>query len=293
MKLSIANNFLSITLMFAAHITASAAVDCSGRSDVSPTNIVSSTAARPEDLAPAFEAFRELLGGDNNGNDPNANPSGHRSINWDAGLVPFDMPGDFFANTVTRGLTLQTRDPNDNEFRISNPPADSGTIDDKFSSIIGDELPEQFIQFSPSRLFSPLNDNEIFIQFVDPGNTNVPATVTGFAGVFVDVDWWGSTTMEFFDVDGCLLEREFVPAEPSGLSLLGVDFGDQAIIATVKITLGHIAIGQIDDVLSGGTRGRARSLDVAVMDDFLYGEPRPIQQATNGAQASGWTGKPW
>ena len=74
----------------------------------SPTiNLVSSaTATSANDLAPAVEAFRELLGGVNNGNDAFSNPSGNRQIDWDAAAVPFNMPGDFFARNVTRGLVV-------------------------------------------------------------------------------------------------------------------------------------------------------------------------------------------
>lgn len=161
----------------------------------------------------------------------------------------------------------------DNEFVVSNPPSDSGIHDNRFDSIVGEDLAHQFTTFSEKRLFSPLNDNEIYINFVDPGSTHQKAKVTGFGAVFTDVDSGHSATMEFLDENGCKLLEVRVPPEASGLSFVGVHFGDERLVATVKITLGDLAIGDAAHTRSG-MRGRRR--DVVVMDDFLYGEPQPI-----------------
>lgn len=243
---------------------------CEQRNDEWPINIVAATADNTKQLTPAFEAFRGLLGGENNGNTPEAKPTGHRQINWDADVVPFKMPGDFFANTVPRGLVITTSDQYDNEFLVSNPPPSSGFHDDKFNSVVGDDLAKQFTTFSEKRLFSPLNDNEIFINFVDPGNTHKKARVTGYGAVFTDVDSGRSVKMEFLDYQGCKLAEVVVPPQPSGLSFLGVNFGTAAVVDQVKIRLGDVAIG------SAQSSVRGRRLDVVVMDDFLYGEPQPF-----------------
>jgi hypothetical protein len=115
-------------------------------------------------------------------------------------------------------------------------------------------------------MFSPLNDNEIYyINFVDPGDVHVSAKVTGFGAVFTDVDSGHSAKMDFLDEYECKLVEVNVPAEASGLSFLGViDFGDEATVATVKITLGDLAIG---DVHSGLCCWNRRG--VVVMYDFI------------------------
>jgi hypothetical protein len=242
-----------------------------------PTNVISSTAKTAVELTPAFEAFRLLLGGDNNGNEPTSNPAGgHRQINWDAGIVPFDMPGDFFAAKVTRGVVFATPD-NTNTFRVSNPSPDDasasfnrGIDDNKFSSIVGTSQAGQFVQFSQARLFAPYEDNVVVVKFVNPGNINQKATVTGFGAVFTDSNLGDTTKMEFFDKDGCLLATEYVRPQTGGLSFVGVDFGDNAVIASVRITLGTLAIDNVSEATY------FRGAEVVVLDDLLYGEPQPV-----------------
>lgn len=64
--------------------------------------VFSKAVRNPHDLDQTVEGFRKTLGGQDNGNSSGLS-HGHRSINWDANIVPFKMPGDFFKNTVTRG----------------------------------------------------------------------------------------------------------------------------------------------------------------------------------------------
>ena len=86
------------------------------------------------DIATTVADFQAALGGINNGNASGPIAEGFRQINWDANIVPFDMPGDFFNKTVTRGAELTTGV--DSEFRVSNPdPADPGAPDNRFDSI--------------------------------------------------------------------------------------------------------------------------------------------------------------
>ena len=238
---------------------------------------------------PAFESFRGLLGGENNNDGKVAESKfdggGHRQISWDDDAIPFGMPGDFLANNY--GCVITTSDLDGNEFRVSNPPNSTGGVqDDRFDSIISSNQAHKFVAFTEKkRLFSPLHDNEIYVNFVVPGDTSKFATVTGFGAVFINVVDSSSSSrrsskMEFLDVHGCQLLEVQVPPEASGLSFLGAYLGNNkdATIATVKITLGEIAIGQHDLAQSnrGGTNVRRTSHDIVVMDDFIYGEPQQL-----------------
>ena len=68
--------------------------------------------------------------------------------------------------------------------------------------------------------------------------------------------------------DGKRIFSSFVPASPGdgNLSFIGIKF-DDARIASVRITAGDDAPGPNDD----------RRHDIVMMDDFIYGEPQPIQ----------------
>jgi len=117
--------------------------------------------------------------------------------------------------------------------------------------------------------------------FVPGSNGTVAAKVSGFGAIFTDVDLpdgsgpgdkngnrQSSTRIECFGTDGGLIFSSFVPASPGdgSLSFFGLVFSD-ARIARVRITSGDAAPGPNDD----GTH------DIVMMDDFLYGEPQPIQ----------------
>jgi hypothetical protein len=198
---------------------------------------------------------------------------GHRQLTWD-GPVPFNMPGPFFSNLVPRGCIISN---SDGEFVVSNPPDDS---DDLFDSL-DPALSEDFQTFSDF-----LNDKVIDITFVVPSDINVPAAVSGFGAIFVDVDLEDETRMEFFDANGCKLATEYVPAEASGLSFAGVEFGQESIIALVRITLGTSSLSGADcyyDSKKGNTKGKNKKngggsskgpRNVVVMDDFIYREPQ-------------------
>jgi len=70
---------------------------------------------------------------------------------------------------------------------------------------------------------------------------------------------------ELFDANGGSLRTFTVPVSRDGLSFLGIAFPDP-IVARVKIVYGNSELG-LDD---GG------EVDVAVMDEFIFGEPQPI-----------------
>ena len=138
-----------------------------------------------------------------------------------------------------------------------------------------------FRAFSASRLFTPVGSNITEASFSIPGtNGTALATVRGFGAVFTDVDQPdgrgaltatarnGSTLIEYFDKNGKLLFRSFVPAAPGdgSQSFFGIKF-DDARIASVRIKTGDVAPGPNDD----------GQHDIVMMDDFIYGEPQLLQ----------------
>lgn len=211
------------------------------------------------------EKFRSLLG-PNNGGGPGGKAKGRREINWDAVpdefAAPHALPGNFF-NAPTepraRGALLTT--PGDH-VAVS---ADSDNPDGA-AVRFGDVNPgyaSQFRTFSPERLFSPIGSNVVNLSFRVPG-TRTPGLVRGFGAVYTDIDRRENTAFEYFDADGRSLGKYAAPVANKSLSFLGVVFR-KAIVARVKIEYGSGKLGPSD----------TKSYDAAVMDDFLYGEPRP------------------
>jgi hypothetical protein len=173
------------------------------------------------------------------------------------------MPPDFFndsAATRARGAFFAT--PGDG-VQVS---ADSDNPDGaavRFGNI-NPSYTDLFETFSPERLFSPIGSNIVDMTFFVPG-TDVPAVVTGFGAVYTDVDLEDSS-FEFFDANDDSLGRFDVPVNAGGLSFLGVVFSEP-VVARVRIAYGTDALGP----------DQSGDVDVAVMDDFLYGEPTAIE----------------
>jgi hypothetical protein len=246
------------------------------------------------------DAFRAALGEPNNGNTPQSqlpSPIGRREINWDGGgdnftttepVTPFDVFLDSRgARFTTKGTGLTQAPPVADPVQF--PP---GGLAGLFNNPTYGDI---FSTFSPERLFSPVDSNITEGFFFVPGtldpNTNEaqPATVRGFGAVFTDVDQQDgsrsgkhhrsrrtSTLIRYFDADDKLLFRAVVPASPGdgSLSFFGIVF-DDARIARVRITTGNVAPGPDDDAKH----------DVVMMDDFLYGEPQPLQGETMSRSA--------
>ena len=248
-----------------------------GRDFVAPTVF---QAAGPDiaSIQNTVEQYRIALKGNNNGNDgPQAD--GRREINWDGGgvdtttapLTPFNT----FLNT--RGAQFTTPGTG-----LSQAPPSGGAQGGLAVLFNNPTYGSIFNTFSPKRLFTPVDSNVTEARFFVPGsNGAVAAKVTGFGAVFTDVDLpdgsgpgdkngnrQSSTRIECFGTDGGLIYSSFVPASPGdgSLSFLGIVFSD-ARIARVRITAGDAAPGPNDD----GTH------DIVMMDDFLYGEPQPVQ----------------
>ena len=207
-------------------------------------------------ITSAVDAFRADLGGQNNGVAPGSQGAGRREINWDAVpdalAAPANLPLDQFRG---RGALFATPGKG---VRVS---ANQGIAPIEF-----DELDRRssarFTTFSPQRLFTSVGSNVTDVRFVVPGSAT-SATVSGFGAVFTDVDRPGSTRIAYYDRSNRVLGRYVVPASPGSetLSFLGARFPG-ARVARVRITTGDAPIGT-----------QRRGVDVAAMDDFVYGEP--------------------
>jgi len=235
-----------------------------------------------DSIQSTVDAFRDALGDPNNGNNPPPlDRSGRREINWDGANPPNVLdttppvtPFNTFLNT--RGSQFTTPG-----IGLSQAPASGGPQGGLEALFNNPTYGTIFSTFSPSRLFTPVGSNITEALFFVPGtNGAIPATVTGFGAVFTDVDQpdgsgpgkkkgnrGASTLMEYFDADGKLLFSSFVPASPGdgSLSFFGIVFED-ARIARVRITTGNVAPGRDDDGKN----------DIVMMDDFIYGEPQPL-----------------
>lgn len=220
------------------------------------------------------DAFRNAVGSPNNGNAPGPFSGGRREINWDGGgataaATTFPIPmTNFNTATVARGAVFTTPGT---AFEISGQPTpEFGDLNATYPSI--------FTTFSSPRLFTPLGSNITDVHFFRPG-TDVPATTNGFGAVFTDVDLPATTSIEYFNNAGESLGKVFVPPANNGLSFVGVVFSGERV-ALARITSGNTAPGPSE----------SSSVDVVVMDDFVYGEPL-VGPPTNAedCKEGGWS----
>jgi len=216
------------------------------------------------DIAAKVDEFRQLLGDPNNGGTPGQQAAGRREINWDGVpddlAAPFDLPGDFFnapAAPRARGAVLATPGTAVQVSADSDNPSGAAV---RFGNINPGYV-DDFRTFSPERLFSPIGSNVVDLTFRVAG-TSTPAVVRGFGAVYTGVDAASSSTFEYFDAANRSLGRFNVPVSQDGLSFLGVAY-PTPVVSRVRINYGNAALGPDN----GG------SADVAVMDDFIYGEP--------------------
>lgn len=225
------------------------------------------------DIEADVDEYRNLLGPDNEGA-PGGDPNGRREINWDKVpdefAAPNALPADFFNTNEdpgARGALLET--PGDH-VAVS---ADSDNPDGA-AVRFGDVNPsysDQFKTFSEERLFSPIGSNKVDLSFYVPG-TNTPGVTRGFGAVYTDIDRVENTAFEYFDADGNSLGKFAAPVSPEGLSFLGVVY-PKPIVARVRIEYGNGKLGPDESA----------DYDVAVMDDFIYGEPRQQDGASQPA----------
>ncbi|MCC6538404.1 MAG: PEP-CTERM sorting domain-containing protein [Bryobacterales bacterium] len=197
--------------------------------------------------------------------------AGRREINWDAvpagSSSPNNFPGDFFNGT--NGVQPAGRQRGAN---FTTPGTGFRVSATDFSDEAPAFGPAEFAAFSPARLFATLGSPILDVTFAVPGSPAVNATVNGFGVIFSDVDYTGSATIEYFDINGAslgLFDVAGVFPTPNGqnasesFSVLGVTFDAGERVARVRITSG-----------THGIDGNFVGLDDAVvMDDFIYGEP--------------------
>jgi hypothetical protein len=218
------------------------------------------------DIRGVVGRFRGLLGR-NNGGTPGGQQSGRREINWDAVpdqfASPHALPGSFFNSTTApraRGAVLQTPG---RHVAVSADRVNPARAAVRFGNI-NRTYSAQFRTFSAERLFSPIGSNIVNLTFRVPG-TSTRAVVRGFGAVYTDIDRVENTAFEYFDARGRSLGRFAAPVSRNGLSFLGVVF-PSAVVARVRIAYGNGRLGP----------NESSRYDVAVMDDFIYGEPRPL-----------------
>jgi hypothetical protein len=216
------------------------------------------------------EAYRLLLGGENNGGEPGSRPNGRREINWDGVPEEESAPNfyapDFFNQPEApraRGAVFST--PGEG-LMISAASDNSAGVLPRFGNL-NPTYVDSFQAFSEEKLFSPVGSNIVDLVFYVPG-TDTPAVSRGFGAVYADVDT-EHTAFEYFDIAGNSLGTFGAPIADQGLSFLGVIF-PEPIVHRVRIHYGTAALGPDDSAEN----------DVAVMDDFIYGEPQPVAEQT-------------
>ncbi|MBK8434175.1 MAG: hypothetical protein IPL28_24080 [Chloroflexi bacterium] len=218
------------------------------------------------DITAVVEQYRQLFGGANNGGVPGTQPTGYREINWDGVpdefAAPNFMPPEFFnAPTDPRARGAFFTTPGQG-VQVSANPTNAGGLLPYFGHI-NPAYAESFKTLSEERLFSPIGSNIVDLTFFVPGS-NTPAAVHGFGAVYTDVDTT-HTAFEYFDKDNNSLGSFETPVADNGLSFLGVYF-EEPIVYRVQIRYGTAALGPDD----------SEQYDVAVMDNFIYGEPQPL-----------------
>lgn len=241
-----------------------------GPLDAWATVIFSDAGANAAAIQTTVDAYRAALGNPNNGNAPGPLPSGRREINWDGGGPPVIngtapvTPFTTFQNI--RGATFTTPGTGLTQAAATGGLLSLDTINPTYAAL--------FAPFSPNRLFAPIGSNVTDGFFSIPGtNGTVPAGVRGFGAVFSDVDLSG-TTIQYFDVNGNSLGVFAVPTFTGNqtFSFLGITRdSSETLIGSVRIVTGTNALGP----------NESSTVDLVVMDDFLYGEPQRIPQPSS------------
>lgn len=204
------------------------------------------------------DAFRAALGDPNNGNTPGPLTSGRREINWDGGGQSITDSPTPFAGFQNRGAVFTTPGTG----FIQAPPSLLAT-DPRF-----DPSYASFATFSDPRVFSPVGSPLTTMTFSVPGtNGTLAATTIGFGAVFSDVDSSANASLTFVNRQGVSQGTFSVPAADNGLSFLGLIFPNLPF-SQVNIVSGTDPLG----VAESGT------IDIIVMDDFLYKEPAVVPE---------------
>jgi hypothetical protein len=238
----------------------------------------SGSGADPASIQSVVDQYRADLG-TLNSNVVGSLGSGRREISWDGvpdtSASPNDLPGNFFNSNSPRGAVFSTPGT---AVQVSADGSNPSSTLPRFANI-NPSYANAFKTFSPERLFSPIGSNIVDLFFFVPG-TGTPAVTRGFGAVYTDVDVIENTAFEYFDAAGNSLGTFSTPVSNNGLSFLGVTFANP-VVRHVRIRYGNSALGPADSV----------EFDVAVMDDFIYGEPVAVPEpgtASTVAVLLGW-----
>jgi hypothetical protein len=230
----------------------------------------------PSSIQPTIDAFTAAIGGVNNGNAAGPLAGGRREINWDGGgaVTATVTAGALGAFTNTRGGTFTTPGTG----FLQTPLTDVALTGIQAS------YATTFSAFSPVRIFTPTGSNFTDVSFSLPGSAGAtPATVSAFGAVFSDVDLANTTTIEAFDLANASLFLLNVPqgvagTAPNGtLSFAGLQANAGEEIARIRITTGNQALALADS--------NGNPVDVVVMDDFIYAEPKAVPEPASAALA--------
>ena len=220
------------------------------------------------------DAFRTALGNPNNGNAAGTT-GGRREINWDGGNValtdttPGGTPFNVFLNT--RGGQFIAGAGGTGFVQAPQSVSGGGNGNGLAGLFNNASYGTGFAPFSPSRLFVPVGTNAFDALFFVPGtNGGTRATVSGFGIVFSDVDLANMTHIDFFDLQGNLLDSVNVP--PGGAANQSFSFAG-VLFTTEQIGRVHVVLGT--NALAQGVSDGA-GVDVVAMDDFLFSEPRAV-----------------
>jgi hypothetical protein len=230
------------------------------------------------DVTAAVERYRGLLGGHDNGGTPGTQASGFRSLNWDKVPDEFAAPHNLPPGRLARPRRgpHHARDRPAGQRKAGQPGECRPALRQHQQ-----QYPRIFKTFSPERLFAPIGSNVVEMTFFVPGTTT-PAVVRGLGAVYTNARD-SHTAFEFFDAAGKSLGKFQVPAAQEGLSFLGVAF-PTPVVAHVRIEHGNAALGPDD----------GDGVNVAVMDDYIYGEPHAVirieKSAYNGYRG-GYVGR--
>jgi hypothetical protein len=228
--------------------------------------VFSDSGANAAAITDTVDAFRAALGNPNNANNAGPLATGRREINWDGGGPPVIdgtapvTPFTVFQNT--RGATFTTPGTGLTQAAVTGGLLSLDLINPQYAAL--------FAPFSPNRLFAPIGSNITDGSFSIPGTGGtVPAGVRGFGVVFSDVDLAG-TSLAFTTTTGATSQLPVATfLGNQTFSFLGA-FLDPAegLITSVRIITGTTALGPSE----------SSTVDLVVMDDFLYGEPQQVPQ---------------
>jgi hypothetical protein len=245
-------------------VAAALSVGMSDAMSAGLVKVIQGSGNSPASIQAAVDDFRTALGALNSPGPGPVPSAGRREINWDGVpdgfAAPNNLPADFFNINSPRGAVFVGMGGT-GSFQVS---GNSGVAPTEFDNI-NPNYSKFFQPFSAQRLFTADN-NVLEVHFFMPGTTQ-KAWVNGFGAVFTDVDT-PNTTIEYINPRGVVVHKAVVPTSTSGgLSFVGVQFQSDKI-AKVRITAGNA-------VLNSWNNDNNSVIDLVVMDDFIYGEPRP------------------